>query len=126
MAALTVGAAALAARSQWRSQGIKIVRFSGAGVDISELVAAVSAQFVVVVGGRVSFSGAGGLDITSDATVIDQIEFVATDTKRFPAGLETDVGEALKITNADGATIRGWVAYAQIPAGRPIAILTVT
>lgn len=126
MATLTVGTAALAARSQWRSQGIKIVRFSGAGVTISELVAAVSEQYVVVIGGRVTASGACGLDLSSDSTVIDQIEFVVTDTKRLPAGLETDEGEALKITNADGATIRGWLAYAQIPAGRPIAILTVT
>ena len=119
MAVLTAGTAFAPFVSQWKSNGVLVVRFFGAGVTITPLAVAVSASRHVIVAGRVTFEGAGGLDICSDANVIDQIEFVTRGTCNLPVGLETNTGEALQITNANAQTVRGWVAYATLIDGQP-------
>lgn len=123
MAALTVSAAITPYNGKWGPKGCIRKNFSGAGVAVSEIAAAATGIRHVIVDGRVSFEGAGGFDISSGAAVTDQIEFAARGTATLPRGWETVEGEAMSFTNADAATVRGWVIYMSIGDGQEVPFI---
>jgi len=123
MAALTVGTAIVPYRSQWKGQGVTIKIFTGTGGDDSTIAAAADGYRHVIVAGRMSCSGTDSVNILSAASVIDTLQFVVASTVTLPAGLEGADNEALIINKVGtSTTCQGWIAYASIVDGQPLAI----
>ena len=111
MAVLTIGSAVAPVSLPWAIEGVNYKIFSGAGVDSTEVAAALTGYYHVVIGGRVSASGAETFTILSAANVLDTIRFIAASTANIAPGIQTVVSEALNIKITTGATMQGWIAY---------------
>ena len=120
MAVLTTVTAFVVHDSASQARQVNRVYFSGAGVTITPIVAAASGQYHQIVGGLISVSKACGIDIESAADERASIEFAVSATAHFPVGFETAVGAALSITNADAATVLGYMDYVTYPVGKYI------
>lgn len=125
MATFTLVTAIVPYASQWRDSGVTVVRFSSAAAATITTIADAGGAGTrhVIVAGRVSYEGAGGFDICSAATTIDQIEFAARGTAFLPVGLECAENEVLAFTNADAVATRGWVAWVTLKDGQYCGLL---
>ncbi len=98
-------------------RGASIIRklITGTGDESTELAAASGSAIHMIVRGRLSCSGPDRVDILSNTTVLDSLEYPARTTLTLPEGLETVPGQALKIKKAAGSTsVRGWVDIASL------------
>ncbi|KKL46969.1 hypothetical protein LCGC14_2340250 [marine sediment metagenome] len=64
------------------------------------------------------------VNITSNATVRDELRFDVAKSVKFHAGLETATGEALKLDKAGAATVMDWIDYATIADDQRVFLLS--
>ncbi len=100
-----------------KNQNVRRRDISGVGADITPIQAGVAGKRHVITGGRVSVSGPGSIDIYSETTLRDRIEFIAAATATFPVGWEAGEEEDLAIRNPDGLTVTGWIEWVTVKNG---------
>ena len=115
MAGMTVVTREAPYDSARKNSGIGVLTATGTGTDATAFVAAATSTQHHIRGGFVTMTGPGTLTILSADTVIASIELPAAGTVPLPP-VYSKAGEALNMTNADGATIFVYVEYASLAA----------
>ena len=117
MAGLTLAALTGPARVTAEGDTINRKSITGSGGDATAVAAASSDNVHIIWGGRLSCDGADRMDILSNATVLDALQYPARTTAEFPKGVQTASGEALNLNKLDdaGTTVQGWIDYITIP-----------
>ncbi len=90
---------------------------TGAGADSTEVTAAVATKQLHVIGGFISISAAGTIQVLSNATVIAILPFSAAGVIPFPP-VYAKAGEALKVDNADLKTVFFYVETEALVSGQ--------
>ena len=103
--------------SKMLQRGATIIRkfITGTGDESTELAPVVSGKAHMIVAGRLSCNGPDRVDILSNTTVLDSLQYPARTTLTLPEGLVTVKGQALKLQKAGSTTsVRGWVDIASL------------
>ena len=90
---------------------------SSAGTTLTPIQVGIASKRHIIVAGRITVEAAGTIEIYSETTLRDQIEFPAAGTALWPKGFECETEEDLAIKNPDGLTCVGWIAWITITDG---------
>ncbi len=123
MADLTITTARTTHIQQWKEiveDGMRYRFFSGVGVDLTEVLAAVALKQNVIFQLMVSIETAGVLEIYSAATKRFSFKTLVPSTFFLPQLFVCDTNEALQLKNPDGATMFGTILCAPIKEGQHI------